>query len=178
MRKATTISILLVLSCAASSARAQSALSTDDSATIALLIAKRVAPELRSVNGADSTNAVCVKVEAKSNGGTFLRVLDSALRSTTGGPVLAPMSISPLRGVVIDTFTGAGDSARVNWRTTGGGLAKGEMAWGHSEEWRLARRDSTWTIIKPVRGIIGDGYFREDLPKPPNAPQCLAEPSG
>lgn len=178
MRKATKVSILLLLGCAASSARAQVELSTGDSASIALLIAESVAPSLRAVNGADSTNAVCVKIEGTIGHGTLLRVLDSALRSTTGGSLVAPMSISPLRGVFIDTITGAGDSALVNWRTTGGGLAKGEMTWGHSVEWRLVRRGSTWTVVGPFRGLFGDGYIRNDLPKPPNAPRCLAEPAG
>ncbi|HKY97734.1 MAG TPA: nuclear transport factor 2 family protein [Gemmatimonadaceae bacterium] len=172
MRKPILVAILLLPGCIASSARAQVALSASDSASIALLIAKRVGPDLRSVNGADSTNAVCVNVEARNGHGTFLRVLDSALRATTGGAVVAPMSISPLRGIVIDTLTGASDGALVKWRTTGGGLAKGEMAWGHHEEWRLTRRDSTWTIVSPNRVLMGDGYIRNDLPKPPDAPGC------
>ncbi len=177
MRKATQALILLLLSCAASSARAQLRLSTGDSASIALLIAESVAPSLRAVNGADSTNAVCSRSKGESATERFC-VSSTALRSTTGGSLLAPLSISPLRGVVIETFAGAGDSARVNWRTTGGGLAKGEMAWAHQQEWRLVRRGSTWTVVGPFRGLFGDGYIRNDLPKPPNAPPCLAEPAG
>jgi hypothetical protein len=179
MRTAAQVSILLLSGCLAStSARGQAALSTRDSASIALLIANRITPQLRSVSGADSTNAVCVSVGGGSGSGTFMRVLDSALRSTTGGAVVAPISISPLRGVFIDSFTAAGDSAWVNWRTTGGGLARGEMAWTHGAQWRLIRRDSTWTVVNPVRGIIGDGYIRADLPKPPNPPACLARRLG
>lgn len=177
MRHTTRISILSLAGCLAStSARAQRPLSAEDSAGIALLIADRAAPSLRSANGADSTNAVCVRIEVAN--GIMKRVLDSALRATTGGSLVAPMSITPLRTVAIENFTVRGDSAWVTWRTSGGGLKKGEMAWTHQVQWRLVRRDSTWTVAEPVRGTFGDGYIQADLPKPPNAPGCLAKPAG
>ena len=177
MRHTTRISILLTAVCIAStSANAQKSLSAEDSAGIALLIADHVAPSLRSANGADSTNAVCVRIEVAN--GIMTRVLDSALRATTGGSLLAPVSFSPLRTVAIDNFTASGDSVWVTWRTSGGGLRKGEMAWAHLVRWRLVRRDSTWTIVQPVRGTMADGFIPADLPKPPNAPGCLAKPAG
>lgn len=163
---------------ASTSAAGQVGLSASDSASIALLIAKRLAPDLRSISGADSTNAVCVRIEGGIGSGTFMHTLDSALQATTGGAVVAPMSISPLRAIVIDSLTGAGDSAWVNLRTSGGGLARGEMAWTHHEQWRLVRRGSAWTVAGPGRGLIGDGYIRADLPKPPNAPTCLTKAAG
>jgi hypothetical protein len=108
----------------------------------------------------------------------MMHVLDSALRSATGGSVLAPVSISPLRAIAIDSIVGKGDSAWFTWETRGGGLKKGEMAWGHQTRWGLVRRDRAWAVAQPVRGTIGDGYIRVDLPKPPNAPECLASPAG
>ena len=178
MRKATRVSILMLASCiAATSAAAQAPLSASDSASIALMIAERVAPELRSIGGADSTNAVCVRIEGSKGLESFLRTIDSALRAVTGGAIVAPMSISPMRAIVIDSLTGRGDSAWVRWRTKGGGLTKGEMAWGHHEQWRFVRRDSIWTG-NPVRGVIGDGYIRADMPKPPDPPACLSMPAG
>ena len=179
MRKATQVSVLMLAICVAStSAAGQAALSASDSASIALMIAERVAPGLRSISSADSTNAVCVRIEGAIGSGIFVKTLDSALRATTVGALLAPMSNVPLRAIVIDSLTGSGDSAWVNWRTSGGGLSRGEMAWGHHEYWRLVRRGSTWNIVQPVRGLVGDGYIRADLPKPPNAPACLPKPAG
>jgi len=177
MRNARLICLLLLASCFPSiSSKPRLPLSTRDSAAVALLIADRVAPTLRSVSGADSTNAVCVRLEDVR--GIMMHVLDSALRATTGGSLLAPVSISPLRAIAIDSFAVRGDSAWVTWQTSGGGLKKGEMAWGHETRWRLVRRDSKWTIVEPVRGTIGDGYIRADLPKPPNAPDCLSNSAG
>ena len=177
MRSATLISILLIASCIPSrSAGSQVPLSARDSAAIALLIADRVAPRLRSANGADSTNAVCVRIEAVK--GIMMHVLDSALRAATGGSILAPVSLGQLRKIAIDSLVARGDSAWVTWQTSGGGLKKGEMAWGHQTHWRLVRRDSIWSVAEPVGGIMGDGYIRADLPNPPNAPKCLANPAG
>jgi hypothetical protein len=107
-----------------------------------------------------------------------LKTLDSALRATTGGVLLAPMRSVPMRAIVIDSLTGRGDSAWVNWQTRGGGLLRGEMAWGHHEYLQLVRRGSAWNIVQPGRGLMGDGYIRADLPKPPNAPACLGKPAG
>jgi hypothetical protein len=151
---------------------AQGPLSAKDSAGIALLVADRAAPSLRSANGADSTNAVCVRIEVAN--GIMKRVLDSALRAATGGSLVAPMSTTPLRTVAIDNVKVKGDSAWVSWRTSGGGLKKGEMAWTHQVHWMLIRRQSTWTVTDPVRGTVGDGYIQTDLTKPPNPPNCLA----
>lgn len=179
MRKATRISVLILAVCVAStSAAGQAALSASDSASIALMIAERVAPDLRSMSGADSTNAVCVRIEGVIGSGIFLKTLDSALRATTGGALLAPIGNVPLRTIVIDSLSGSGDSAWVNWRTSGGGLSRGGMAWGHYEYWRLVRRGPAWTIVQPVRGLMADGYIQADLPKPPNAPACLPKPAG
>ena len=125
MRKARRVSILMLASCiAATSAAAQAPLSASDSASIALMIAERVAPELRSIGGADSTNAVCVRIEGAVGSGIFMKTLDSALRATTGGALLAPVSNVPMRAIVIDSLTGSGDSAGGKGRNIGGGLAK------------------------------------------------------
>ena len=155
---------------------AQRPLSAKDSAAIALLIADRVAPSLRSANGADSTNSVCVRIEGAH--GIMLRVLDNALRATTGGALVAPISISPLRTVSIDDFIAKADSAWITWRTSGGGLKKGEMAWGHQSQLRLVRRHSVWTAGESGRVTMGDGYIQADLPKQAHAQGCLAKPAG
>ena len=108
----------------------------------------------------------------------MLRVLDSALRATTGGTLVAPISISPLRTVSIDDVIAKGDSAWVTWRTGGGGLKKGEMAWSHQSQLLLVRRHSVWTGGESGRVTMGDGYIQADLPKPPDAPGCLVKPAG
>ena len=176
MRSAKTICILLLASCMPpTAARGRASLSARDSAAIALLIADRIAPSLRSANGADSTNAVCVGLEAH---GIMMHVLDSALRVATGGAIVAPVSISPLRTIAIDSLIASSDSVWLTWRTSGGGLRKGEMAWGHHTQLRLVRRHQKWTDGESGRGTIGDGYIRADLPKPPNPPDCLPTPAG
>jgi hypothetical protein len=178
MNKAIALSIvLLALSVVPTSARGQRGLSAQDSTDIALIIADRVAPMLRSINGADSTNAVCVRIEAGSSAQSLIQTVDSALRAKTGGALVAPVSISPLRAIVIDSVAGTGDIARVRWRTKGGDLVRGGMAWTHSFQWLLVRHDSAWTV-ESFGGIIGDGYIRADLPKPPIVPECLPRSAG
>src|SRR4051794_32970194 len=80
------------------------ALTTRDSAEIGGQIALHVAGYLRSNEGADSSNAVCVKLESDV-GGAFLHSLDSSLHVTIGGALVAPLKISPLRSVKVVALT-------------------------------------------------------------------------
>jgi hypothetical protein len=147
------------------------ALTTRDSSQIGGQIASYFAPQLRSSRGADSTNAVCVKL-VSSVRGAFLRSLDSSLRLATRGILVAPVTSIPLRVVEVVGLDRSRDTVFVAVRTSSGGLRAGEWASGTQGKVPVVRTDSTWSRSDVGIVLVGDGYVRKDKPVPPLPPKC------
>jgi hypothetical protein len=147
------------------------ALTALDSSQIGAQIASYFAPHLRWSRGADSTNAVCVKL-VSSVRGAFLRSLDNSLRATTGGALVAPLRSSPLRSVEVTHLVRSRDTVFVTVRTSSGGLRVGEMQSGTEARVPVVRTRSIWSRFNEGGVLAGDGYVHKDKPVPPSPPKC------
>ena len=148
------------------------ALTTRDSGEIGGQIALHVAEYLRSNRGADSSNAVCVKLESDVDG-AFLRSLDSSLHVRTGGALVAPLKVPPLRSVKVVALTRSRDTVFATVVTSSGGLRAGEMESGVVAKVPVVRSRDGWLRHNIKRLLVGDGYVRVDKPSPPVPPKCL-----
>jgi len=148
------------------------ALSTRDSAEIGGQIALHIAKYLRANQGADSSNAVCVKLESDV-GGAFLHSLDSSLHVATGGALVAPLKLSPLRSVKLVALTRSGDTAFATVVTSSGGLRAGEMESGAVGRVPVVRTSNGWLRQDIIRALVGDGYIRADKSSPLSPPKCV-----
>jgi hypothetical protein len=147
------------------------ALTAQDSSQIGSQVASYFAPYLRASKGADSTNAVCVKL-VSSVRGAFLRSLDSSLHRATGGPLVAPLRLSPMRSVKVTGLHRSRDTVFVSVSTSSGGLRAGEMHSGIDTKVPVVRTHSTWSRSKVGVVLVGDGYIRKNKPVPPSPPEC------
>jgi hypothetical protein len=147
------------------------ALTTLDSSQIGGQIASYFALQLRPSRGADSTNAVCVKLSSDVRG-AFLRSLDSSLPLATGGVLVAPLRPIPLRSVEVIHLDRSGDTVFVTVRTSSGGLRAGEWESGTRTKVPVVRTDSTWSRSNVGRVLVGDGYVHTDKLVPPSPPKC------
>jgi hypothetical protein len=165
--------ICLLITCAFFSpviARGQ-ALTPLDSSQIGGQIASYFAPFLTQNKGADSTNAVCIELVSKVRG-AFLRSLDSSLRHTTGGALVAPLRLSPLRSVEVTSLHRSRDTVFVSVSTSSGGLRAGEMQSGIDTKVPVVRIHSVWSRSNEGVVMVGDGYIRKNKPVPPSPPKC------
>lgn len=147
------------------------ALTKLDSSQIGGQIASYFAPLLRPDRGADSTNAVCVKLVSNVRG-AFLRSLDSSLHLATGGVLVAPRRLMPLRSVEVTDLVRSRDTVFVGVRTSSGGLRAGESQSGTLTKVPVVRTHSTWSRSKVDSVLVGDGYVHENKPVPPSPPKC------
>jgi hypothetical protein len=147
------------------------ALTAQDSSQIGIQAASYFAPYLRPSKGADSTNAVCVKL-VSSVRGAFLRSLDTSLHSATGGAIVAPLRLSPMRSVEVTGLHRSRDTVFVSVSTSSGGLRAGEMQSGTDTKVPVVRTHSTWSRSKVGVVLVGDGYIRKNKPVPPSPPKC------
>lgn len=147
------------------------ALTTRDSSQIGGQIASYFAPQLRSSRGADSTNAVCVKL-VSSVRGAFLHSLDSSLRLATGGVLVALVTSIPLRVVEVVALHRTRDTVFVTVRTSSGGLRAGEWNSGTRAKVPIVRTGSTWSRSDVGIVMVGDGYVHKDKPVLPLPPKC------
>jgi len=147
------------------------ALTTLDSSQIGGQIASYFALQLRPSRGADSTNAVCVKLSSNVRG-AFLHSLDSSLRLATGGVLVAPLRPIPLRSVEVIHHTRSRDTVFVTVRTSSGGLRAGEWESGTRTKVPVVRTDSSWSRSNVGRVLVGDGYVHKDKLLPPSPPKC------
>ncbi len=148
------------------------ALTTRDSAEIGGQIALHIAGYLRSNKGADSSNAVCVKLESDV-GGAFLQSLDSSLHVTTGGALVAPLKVGPLRSVKVIALNRSRDTVFATVLTSSGGLRAGEWESGVEAKVPIVRTPDGWLRHSINRALVGDGYVHVDKPSPPLPPKCL-----
>jgi hypothetical protein len=162
--------LLAVVFSSPGSVRAQ-ALTAHDSSQIGAEVASYFAPYLRANRGADSTNAVCVKLVSTVRG-AFLRSLESALHRATGGALVAPLRASPLRSVEVTRLVRFRDTVFVTVRTSSGGLRVGEMQSGTETKIPVVRTHSIWSRFKEGVVLAGDGYVHKTKPVPPSPPQC------
>ncbi len=147
------------------------ALTAHDSSEIGGQVASYFAPHLRPSKGADSTNAVCVKLVSNVRG-AFLRSLDASLHRVTGGALVAPLRRDPLRSVEVTGLHRSRDTVFVGVRTSSGGLRAGEMQSGTDTKVPVVRTHSTWSRANVGAVLAGDGYVHEDKPVPPSPPKC------
>jgi len=147
------------------------ALTALDSSQIGGQIASYFAPQLRPSKGADSTNAVCVKLVSNVRG-AFLRSLDSSLHRITGGAFVAPLRGSPLRSVEVTGLHRSRDTVFVSVSTSSGGLRAGEMQSGTEAKVPVVRTHSAWSRSNEGAVLVGDGYVRKNKPIPPSPPKC------
>ena len=147
------------------------ALTTLDSSQIGGQIASYFALQLRPIRGADSTNAVCVKLSSNVRG-AFLHSLDSSLRLATGGGLVAPLRPIPLRSVEVIDLDRSRDIVFVTVRTSSGGLRAGEWDSGTRTKVPVVRTDSGWSRSNVGRVMVGDGYVHKDKLVPPSPPKC------
>ena len=147
------------------------ALTMRDSSQIGGQVASYFGPQLRPSRGADSTNAVCVKLVSKVRG-AFQRSLDSSMRLTTGGALVAPRSASPLRSIEVTNMVRSRDTVFVGVRTSSGGLRAGETQSGAQTKVPVVRTHSIWSRSNVDKVYVGDGYVHEDKPVPPSPPKC------
>ena len=147
-------------------------LTTRDSTEIGGQIALHIAAYLRANKGADSSNAVCVKLESDV-GGAFLHSLDSSLNVTIGGALVAPLKVPPLRSVKVVALTRSRDTVFATVVTSSGGLLAGEMESGVVGKVPVVRTRDGWLRHNINRALVGDGYIRVDKPSPPVPPKCL-----
>jgi hypothetical protein len=165
------VSLLLIFALFSPATVGGQALTARDSSQIGEEIASYFAPQLRPSRGADSTNAVCVKL-VSSVRGAFLRSLDSSLRHTTGGALVAPRRASPLRSVEVTHLVRSRDTVFVTVRTSSGGLRAGESESGTQTKAPVVRTHSTWSRSNVGVVLAGDGYVHENKPVPPSPPKC------
>jgi hypothetical protein len=147
------------------------ALTSLDSSRIGEQIASYFAPHLRPSRGADSTNAVCVKLVSNVRG-SFLRSLDASLHRVTGGPLVAPLRRDPLRSVEVTGLHRSRDTVFVDVRTSSGGLRAGESQSGTETRVPVVRTHSAWSRSNVGVVLAGDGYVHENKPVPPSPPRC------
>jgi hypothetical protein len=147
------------------------ALTSLDSSQIGAQVASYFTPLLRPSKGADSTNAVCVKVVSNVRG-AFLRSLDSSLHLATGGVLVAPRRAMALRSVEVTGLVRSRDTVFVGVRTSSGGLRVGEMQSGTQTKVPVIRTHSMWSRSKVDNVYVGDGYIHENKPVPPSPPKC------
>jgi hypothetical protein len=143
-----------------------------DSAAIGEQIAMHIAPSLRPSNGADSSNAVCVKL-VSDVGGAFLRSLDSSLYAGTGGALVAPLKGDVLRSVRVTALKRSRDTVFATVQTSSGGLRRGETQSGTVTRVPVVLSRSRWQLRKVNLVMVGDGYVHADRPVPPVPPKCL-----
>jgi hypothetical protein len=148
------------------------ALTTRDSAEIGRQIALHVARQLRSNRGADSSNAVCVALESNV-GGAFLHSLDSSLHVATGGALVAPLKVGPLRSIKVMALTRSRDTVFAALRTRSGGLRAPEWESAVDAKVPVVRTPNGWQARSINRAYVGDGYVHADKPVPPKPPKCL-----
>ena len=148
------------------------ALTTRDSAEIGGQVALHIAGYLRSNEGADSSNAVCVKLESDV-GGAFLHSLDSSLHVTMGGALVAPLKVATLRSVKVIALNRSRDTVFATIHTSSGGLRTGEFESGVVAKVPVVRTPGGWVRHSIIRAFFGDGYVRADKPLPPVPPKCL-----
>ena len=165
------ISLLLTLAVFSPRIVCGQALTALDSSQIGAQIASYFAPHLRWSKGADSTNAVCVKL-VSSVRGAFLRSLDASLHGTTGGALVAPLRTIPLRSVEVTHLVRSRDTVFVTVRTSSGGLRVGEMQSGTQTRIPVVRTHSIWSRFNEGVVLAGDGYVHKNKPVPPSPPKC------
>ncbi len=142
-----------------------------DSSQIGGQIALYFAPHLRASRGADSTNAVCVRLVSRVRG-AFQHSLDSSLRRATGGALVAPRRSMPLRSIEVIKVDRFRDTVFVSATTSSGGLRVGESQSGTSAKIPVVRAGSIWSLSKVGIVSVGDGYIRRNKRVPPSPPKC------
>jgi hypothetical protein len=147
------------------------ALTPRDSAQIGGQVASYFATQLRPSRGADSSNAVCVKLISNVRG-AFLHSLDSSLHHATGGVLVAPRRPLALRSVEVTGLHRSRDTVFVGVLTSSGGLRAGESDAGTRAKLRVVRTGSAWSHFNVGVVMVGDGYVRKNKPVPPLPPKC------
>ena len=165
------ILLLLAVAFFSPSSGGGQALIAQDSSQIGIQVASYFAPYLRPSKGADSTNSVCVKL-VSSVRGAFLRSLDSSLHRATGGALVAPLRLSPMRSVEVAGLHRSRDTVFVGVRTSSGGLRVGEMQSGTDTKVPVVRTHSTWSRANVGAVEAGDGFVHKNKPVPPSPPKC------
>jgi hypothetical protein len=152
-------------------AEAQSRLTGRDSSQLAIQVASDLRAKLRSNAGATPANSVCVAFTSQV-GGAFRRTLDSALYAFSGGPLVAPVKIGPMRKIEIVRIEQFESRALVVYRTSGGGMRRGDRIWGNTMQEAFVRRGDGWSRSRLGSVVVSDGQLATDSPVTRVPPRC------